>query len=304
MPDRRDACPPRAYRWLIRTASWIVPAAARPPWHARWDSNLRNLWILTERGELHDSALAQFFWLCRHTFAEAFAARVRAADFAHWVRGPWFVTVSSACALFLMGITTRGFPMTRYVYAVAQSLIHYPTSLGRYDPRWDVIFRYTFPIVLAAVTAFMLLATSRLPFRRYNWRYWAFLVLKTTALLMLVSLFWIEGGAALRRHLPNMTVRALIGGLLFAASYIAASAWTVIWSLGDQRLRCPVCLERMMMPVRVGSWSSVLDPAATELLCRSGHGSLCLSESTLNQSDRWIELDPSWRTLFEEPVRK
>ncbi len=296
--------PPRGYRALVRAASWIVPAALRPAWHARWDSNLRNLWILVERGELPHSAVAQMAWLVRHTFAEAFSSRLRPAELQRWVRGPSFVIACTAAALFLIGITSRGFPMTRYIVAVAESLRNYPTSLGRYDPRWDLIFRYSFPIVLAAITAAMLASTSRLPLRRYNWRYWFFLVLKTTALLALTAFFWIEGGAAFRRQLHNETLRALAGGLLFAGLYVAVTGWTVLWSLADQRRRCPICLERMAMPVSVGSWSSVLDPAATELLCRSGHGSLCLSETALSQSDRWIELDPSWRTLFEETTPK
>ena len=304
MPDSGEARPPVAYRWIVRAASWIVPHPARPEWRARWESNLRNLWVLTERGELPDAALAQTAWLGRHVFAEAFSMRLRKADLVRWMRGPSFVICCAAAALFLMGISTRGFPMTRHILAVAQSLRQYPTALGRFDPRWDLVFRYTFPMVLAMITAGMLVATSQLPFRRYNWRYWSFLALKTAALMVLVCFFWIEGGAAFRRHLHNETVRGLVGGLLFVALFIAIAGWTMIWSFADQRRRCPICLERLTMPVSVGSWSSVLDPAGTEFLCRSGHGSLCLSENSLNQSDRWIELDPSWRTLFEEPARK
>jgi hypothetical protein len=304
MPDSGEARPPLAYRCLVRAASWIVPHAVRPQWRARWESNLRNLWVLTERGELPDAALGQAAWLGRHAFAEAFSARLHRADLARWVRGPSFVIVCAAAALFLMGVSTRGFPMTRHILEVAQSLRRYPSALGPFDPRWDLIFRYTFPMVLAMITAGMLVATSQLPFRRYNWRYWSFLVLKTASLMVLVCFFWIEGGAAFRRHLHNETVRGLVGGLLFVAVYIAIAGWTMIWSFADQRRRCPICLERLAMPVSVGSWSSVLDPAGTELLCRSGHGSLCLSENILGQSDRWIELDPSWRTLFEEPARK
>jgi hypothetical protein len=302
MPDSGEVQAPLAYRWLINAASWMVPAALQPAWHARWDSNLRNLWILTARGELPDAALAQTAWVCRHAFAEAFSTRMRMADLARWVRGPFFVILCSAGALFLVGIASGWFPMTRYILSVAESLRRYPTALGRYDPRWDLIFRYTFPMVLAAVTAGMLIATSQLPLRRYRWRYWSFLTLKTVSLLTLAAIFWIEGGAAFRRCLHNQTERALLGGLLFLALYVAICGCTVIWSFSDQRRRCPICLERMALPVSVGSWSSVLDPAGTELLCRSGHGSLCLSETALSQPDRWIELDPSWRTLFEEPA--
>jgi hypothetical protein len=300
MPDSGEVQSPRVYRWLIHAAGWIVPAGLQPAWQARWESNLRNLWILTERGELPHAALTQTSWLCRRAFAEAFSTRLRRADLARWVRSPFFVFLCFAGAFFAGGIASGGFPMTRHILSVAWSLLLYPTALGRYDPRWDLIVPYTFPIVFATVTAGMLIASSRLPFRRHNWRYWSFLALKTVSLLMLVALFWVEGGAAFRRYLHNQSVRAVLGGLLFAALYVAASARTVIWSFADQRRRCPICLELMAMPVSVGSWSSVLDPAGTELLCRSGHGSLCLSETAANQTDRWIELDASWRTLFEE----
>jgi hypothetical protein len=52
------------------------------------------------------------------------------------------------------------------------------------------------------------------------------------------------------------------------------------------------------MPVTMGSWASVLDPATTEMVCDLGHGSLCVPDSTEGAPDRWINLDPSWRELF------
>jgi hypothetical protein len=300
MPDRGEARPPVAYRWLIRVASWTVPGYARPAWYARWDSNLRSLWILSERGELPDSPVAQFFWLARAVWSEAFAAGMRREAFDRWMRGPGFVTFSAAAALFLIGLATRGFPMTRFLFHVAQSLRINPSSMGRYDPRWDALLRYGFPIALALVTAGILVATSPISFHRYNARYWLFLILKTTYLMVILAFFWIEGGALLRAHLHFEILRAVVGGLLFAGVFIAIFGWAVLWSFADQRRRCPVCLQLMSMPVSMGSWSSVLDPASTELLCRNGHGTLSISETAMSQPDRWIELDPSWRSLFEE----
>ncbi len=54
----------------------------------------------------------------------------------------------------------------------------------------------------------------------------------------------------------------------------------------------------MAMPVTMGSWASVFDPVTTELLCDSGHGSLCLQE-TESGSDRWTGMDKSWSDLFD-----
>ena len=300
MTERGEVRPPFVYRWLIRIASLLVLAPVRPAWHARWNSNLRNLWILVERGELPESALAQFAWLSRTAFAEAAATRFRRDAFELWMRGPNFVISCACAALFLMGFTTRGFPMTRFLFHVAVSLRMHPTPMGRYDPRWDAILRYAFPLAIALVTAIVLVAGNHLSFHRYTLRYWLFLILKTTSLMIILAFFWIEGGAALRSHLHNETVRALVGGLIFAALFIAIFGWTMLWSFADQRRRCPVCLQRLSMPVRIGSWSSVLDPASTELMCRNGHGTLSLSETGMSEPDRWIELDPSWRSLFEE----
>ena len=54
------------------------------------------------------------------------------------------------------------------------------------------------------------------------------------------------------------------------------------------------------MPVTMGSWGSVLDPAMTESLCDSGHGALCQPESAEGLPDKWTKLDPSWRELFSD----
>jgi hypothetical protein len=53
------------------------------------------------------------------------------------------------------------------------------------------------------------------------------------------------------------------------------------------------------MPVTMGSWASVLDPATTESLCEKGHGSLSVPEAGTGAPDHWIAMDASWRELFE-----
>lgn len=293
---------PRAHRWMIRTMSWIVPPASRRSWRARWESQAGHLWALRERGEL--PSISPTAWIFQAACREALSARLGEVELLAWLRSPGFVFACGTLTLLLMGIASGGFPMVHYLIGVAASLHRHPGTLGRYDPRWDAIFRYTFPMVLAALTCLMLIATSRLPLRRYSWRYWCFLSLKTGFLLFLVCLSWVEGGAYLRRQLHNETLRELIGCILFFALFMAAAGWAILWSISDQRRRCHVCLRRMTMPVSVGSWSSVLDPAATELVCRSGHGSLCLSENGLSQCDRWIQLDASWRGLFEQAEQR
>jgi hypothetical protein len=76
-----------------------------------------------------------------------------------------------------------------------------------------------------------------------------------------------------------------------------------LWSLADQRRRCPVCLGRLEMPVTLGSWASVFEPPTTEFLCADGHGSLSVQEAEPTAADRWIALDSSWRSLFRRRPR-
>ena len=77
-----------------------------------------------------------------------------------------------------------------------------------------------------------------------------------------------------------------------AIAYIAAFGWAVLWSLADQQRRCPVCLRRLVLPVRIGSWASVFEPVTTEWICEAGHGSLCAREVETGQPDHWIAEDP------------
>jgi uncharacterized membrane protein len=82
--------------------------------------------------------------------------------------------------------------------------------------------------------------------------------------------------------------------------YIALCSAAVYFIVRDQRSRCPTCLERLRMPVTIGSWSSlILDRPATEYVCPAGHGVLFVSEA-LHDADQWTVLDDSWRDLFAE----
>jgi hypothetical protein len=162
---------------------------------------------------------------------------------------------------------------------------------------------YGAPILLALAAGVVLVAIGRLSLHRHGRRYWSFLLLKTISVMVIVPLLWIEGGAVLRALLPNDALRVLVGGLGLALLFIAAFARALAWAFADQCQRCPVCLRRLAMPVTIGSWASVFEPAATELLCDQGHGSLCVSETATGQPDRWIALDASWRGLFHKAPR-
>jgi hypothetical protein len=54
----------------------------------------------------------------------------------------------------------------------------------------------------------------------------------------------------------------------------------------------------LVLPVSVGSYASLFEPSATEMLCEQGHGALSLSDTETDVHDRWTRLDDSWKALF------
>lgn len=289
--------PPLAFRSLIRMASWIVPWRVRRAWHARWASGLRDWWILVERGELVRGAAAQMARTIRVAFIDAFWLRFNKAWLAYWVRGPGFALTAASCALALTAASTRGCAVTRTLVAMAAG--HPAQRILSTEGATGTLIAYSVPMVFALAAGVALAAIRRLSLRRYGWRYGCFLAVKTASLLVLVALLWIEGGTALRAHIHNGALRVWGGGLGLTLGFIFVFGCAFAWSFDDQRRRCPVCLRRLTMPVTIGSWGSMFEPAITELLCGDGHGALALFEGQPGQLDRWTALDDSWRDLFE-----
>lgn len=308
MPSYAEDRPPRLWRWLIYAAGWVAPAALRAEWRARWDSRLQNLYILIERGELPPQAPS----LCRDAVVSAFRLRFVPASWRAWVRGPSFVLLGAALILALTAAFTHGFATTRSLADTALSWSLYPVPRlpnmqpPRYDPLGDRVIAHLVPLMLAMATGIVLLLIGRLSglsLGRYGWRYWVFLAAKTAAVMAIVPLLWIEGGEALRARIPSQVLGVLIGGVGLALVFIAVFGGAIVWVFSDQRLRCPVCLRRLAMPVALGSWASTFDPPATEFLCDAGHGSLCVSEIRAGEPDRWVNLDDSWRTTAKPRKR-
>ena len=265
--------PPVACRCLLRGASLIVPPKLRSAWCHPRDANLNSLRILAERGELPGSESDWLAWWCRDTLEDAFLTRCRVFDIEQWVRSPSFVMAASAFALLLIAIATHGFAITR--------------SLA--DANENRLVANLFPIAFALMVG-LIAAAGRICWRGHSWCYRAFLFLKILMLAVIVPLLWIEGGAALRGGIANQTVRVLTGGVALAIVFVASFGWSVLWSLADQRQRCPVCLRRLVIPVRIGSCASIFEPAVTEWICDAGHGSLCMCEVEDGEPDRWVEL--------------
>ena len=290
------ALPLLAGRWLIRAAGCLVPRAERAAWRARWSSDLFNLVLLVERGDLAGAALPQVAWLSRRAAASALRAAVREHDPRRLLPGPGFVLGSILAVLAVEAAASRGLAKTRYLAAALRDVLS--ASPADLNHHMNALVAYSFPMAIALGSAAVLVVLAQPSLRRYGWRYWAFLALKTLGAMLAVCLVWIEGGAALRSVMPTEGLRVVVGAIGFCLFFVALFCRAVRWSFTDQRNRCPVCLRRLAMPVAVGSWASVLDPPATELLCSEGHGALCRAETGISEPDRWVELDSSWRAMF------
>jgi hypothetical protein len=299
VPDDSAVRPPFSCRLLILVASWIVPRSARPGWRRNWDSGLWNWWILVERGELTSRAhplILRHFW---GAFRDALWLRFNRQRLRYVLRGPGLVPATSAAVLVLTAALTHGFHYTRNLIEVARTIDQPRPHSGLYDLRENLLMAHAVPLVFALATGIVLLVISRFSLHRYGWRYWMYLIAKTLSVIVILPLLWIEGGAALRANLPNAGLRVFAGGLGFTFLFIAAFEVALVWCLADQRRRCPVCLQLLALPVSMGSWASVLEPATTESLCEMGHGSLSVPEAGMDATDRWIAMDASWRELFE-----
>ncbi len=186
------------------------------------------------------------------------------------------------------------------LYDIARAafpLLPRPPQVGSFDSVPSSPWGYALWILFGMVIGGVVVSRGGpLPSGR-GWRYRSFLALKTILAIAIPALLWMEAATVLRGRMEG-SVWLPLTGIVPALAFLPACACAIWWSFADQRRRCPVCLQRLSMPVTMGSWASVLDPAATELLCDLGHGSLCAPESTQGAPDRWTNLDPSWRELF------
>lgn len=129
--------------------------------------------------------------------------------------------------------------------------------------------------------------------------YWGFFAAKALLFQFALLLAWIEISEAVSRTFRNGLIGHALGIITVSALFFVVCAIAVYWSIQDQRWRCPECLERLMMPVRIGSWANpLLEPVTIEVVCGKGHGAMVMGETNAAEVDRWTRLDASWRELF------
>ncbi len=94
---------------------------------------------------------------------------------------------------------------------------------------------------------------------------------------------------AIQVRLGGAGIAVVFGALLIGAGMQCRWWWS------DLRQRCPVCLERMVMPLREGAEDRVLlGPAVTESVCVHGHGVLVES--------RWVRRFRAEESSLEQLV--
>jgi len=307
MPNSRSsdsagaARPPWWCRLTLALAAWLVPARLRPEWRQRWQTAARNWWTLVERGEVTTRTTARF---CATALGDAFWRRIRKEEWRQWFRGPSFVLACIAAAFLLLALVSRGFAVTQSLLAILDRPTMTYVYRRPYDAAGDRLVAYLFPIFTAMAGGLGVAMAARSRVHPFGWRHWAFLLIKTAAAMTLLPLAFIELGYLFRSLFSSEGGRVLIGGLGPVFALIVGQGAAIYWCLSDQRRRCPVCLRLMTLPVAVGSWASMFDPATTELLCEEGHGALCVVESESGGADRWLKLGVSWQDLFEEEKKE
>ena len=302
MPPDLFHRPPAIYRWWLCLAAAMAPRAARSACLARWLAALEDWWILVERGELPGADRGQVARWIGEAFREALGLRFGGGFLRRWMRGPALLLAAGPLVLAAIALVSHGFLCTRTIIAVELHPCEY-IPYG-HDAAWslsafDLVFAHAFTLVFTLVVGASLVVLTHRPLKGNGWRYWWFLTIKITWVAIAIPLLWIESGAlmraAFRHHFGILALLCVTSALALIVGFGASLAWC----FGDQRRRCPVCLRRLVLPVTIGSWASVLEPVTTELVCEEGHGSLSMFELAAGPNDRWVALDASWRPLFD-----
>ena len=131
---------------------------------------------------------------------------------------------------------------------------------------------------------------------RDQYRWWLFFCGKTALLLLTCFVLSVE-----------VIRRIFSAGAVSSWFLLVATVLAVTWSLHDQGRRCHICLKRLSHASYVGVPARLLlDWWGTELVCSQGHGMLHLPEMRASwlEEQQWIQLDDSWKPLFEPDEAK
>jgi hypothetical protein len=131
-------------------------------------------------------------------------------------------------------------------------------------------------------------------------RWWLFFALKSGSL---IALAWIAATdvVALAIHSFGIFVLQYAGGAMMWL-FLVGLTIAMRWSIRDQASRCRTCLKRLRTHIVLGaSIGPLSQPSGFEFLCDSGHGLLHVpvTEWSCLDSERWTDLDESWREVAQ-----
>ena len=133
--------------------------------------------------------------------------------------------------------------------------------------------------------------------------WWLFFGVKSTLLILLVLIASVD---VVQLRVLRFSVDAIdYAGT--AATWVCLVGLTIAlsWSVRDQLSRCRGCLRRFRLRIDLGvSVGTFGEPGGTELVCDGGHGVLHvpIMQSGSLDSERWTDLDESWRALSTAEV--
>jgi hypothetical protein len=253
---------------ILHAASWLVPRHERPEWFAEWSSEL---WYVEEAASCQATAF------CLGAFRDALWLRRNALPNPAQTRD----LGSPYHSIVLLALVAAA--------AVFCALRWPPPPLPPGVSPGDILGLH----LMLAMMAFVVLcgvnsvglgeypANPYAPGGLARLGRWAFFAVKSALLVLIVIVGSVHLGA-------------LGSGTVF--TYFVAFRWAI----SDQRKRCPVCLHRLVRPIRIGEAShTFLSWYGTEFICAKGHGLLHVPEipTSCYSTQEWLYL-PSWSGLF------
>ena len=130
-------------------------------------------------------------------------------------------------------------------------------------------------------------------------RYLLFLYAKVLLLGSVLLALWLHGWYAAMPWLLDGLLLPVLLPVFMGTLFFTVCCLVARWCWRDQRLRCPICLRRLRMPVSTGSFSSMLmDRPGQDFICPHGHGRLFLPSQRPEDGG-----EPEWhasRGMWEE----
>ncbi len=263
-------------RFIIRAAACAVNADQRAEWLREWQSEL---WHVPQPEALRFSlgAFADALWLRRNHGSRAPGLRRYVESSAKCIASLSLVAAAALTLAICLAFWLRHLPMYAHVRPV-DLLIGCMLTLA-----------YSCLILPGTIAVWRAPASYAQSAWRSRLRAGIFLGLKillVQPVLLCVFMVWI-----------------LIAPIVPFACFgiLAACILALRWVFQDQQRRCPVCLQLLTDPVRMGTPAQTfLEWYGAESTCSQGHGLLHTSGASTSYtgSARWLVLDDSWSPLF------